>query len=286
MHLVRVNERLSTEVGLARFQKARFCAARAASGGIPVPYVSQVGTLDNGRPYSVEGWVGSGIPADTVQEGEKRIILWKKVVAEARKLLSVDLEGKDAIYRFGFDGDGPTKSWAEHCDTVLEALERDDYLGLSSGEKKQLTAALYSLDLTQYPPCLCHGDLKLDNVLVDPETLEVVAVLDWELARRVPSIVGELATMVEPAVLDIKKNAVPQSEAEREAIFAAFGGDQEQLRTDFTIFFAGDVIMNLDDYATALEDKNRPDLALIQQRRDNYVRGLEAFRAALKSSLA
>ena len=31
---------------------------------------------------------------------------------------------------------------------------------------------------------LLHGDLKFDNVLVGPETLEPVAVVDWDMATR------------------------------------------------------------------------------------------------------
>lgn len=30
--------------------------------------------------------------------------------------------------------------------------------------------------------CVVHGDFRLDNLIYDPKTLEVIAVLDWELS--------------------------------------------------------------------------------------------------------
>ncbi|MCB0331392.1 MAG: phosphotransferase, partial [Bdellovibrionales bacterium] len=250
------------------------------------PQVSQVGTLDNGQPYSIENWVYGGVPADTFEDESMRITIWKNVVAEARKLASVYLQGEQTKHSFGFNGDSPTETWAQHCDKVIRALERDTQLGLSPKEKDKLASSLRSFDLTKYPQSLCHGDLKLDNVLVHPDTLEVIAVVDWEIARLAPSIVGELATTIEPAVLDIKKNAVPQSVAERLAILAAFGGNQEDLQRDLTIFFAADVVMNLDDYASVLAEGTRPDLATMRERLGNYLRGLQPDIDNLKRFLA
>ena len=58
-------------------------------------------------------------------------------------------------------------SWSTHC---VEDLRRvaDDAQDLLDDERRA---------------CLVHSDLNAKNLLVDPETLEVTGVLDWELAH-------------------------------------------------------------------------------------------------------
>jgi aminoglycoside phosphotransferase (APT) family kinase protein len=51
----------------------------------------------------------------------------------------------------------------------------------------EVAAIVAQLRVTRPEPTrvsLIHGDLKLDNMLVDPTTLEAVAVVDWDMATR------------------------------------------------------------------------------------------------------
>jgi aminoglycoside phosphotransferase (APT) family kinase protein len=67
-------------------------------------------------------------------------------------------------------------------DSHAAALVRN---GWSDGEVAGLrdVAARAAVDLEGAAPCLVHSDLNPKNVLVDPATLRVTAVLDWEFAH-------------------------------------------------------------------------------------------------------
>ncbi|MFC8797977.1 phosphotransferase family protein [Promicromonospora sp. NPDC057138] len=67
-------------------------------------------------------------------------------------------------------------------DAHAHRLAEDDW---SDGEVASLRALAEraASDLAGAPPCLVHSDLNPKNVLVDPATLQVTGVLDWEFAH-------------------------------------------------------------------------------------------------------
>jgi hypothetical protein len=266
--LVRVNETSRPEVALGRFRKAAFCAEILESTGVPVPRVLEVGMLANGRPYSVEAWVDDAEPADEVRELERRTRYWRQLGEAMREVHAVALNGREHSYALGYDGEGPTESWEVHLAAVLPALDQDRALGLTAAQKARLVDRLERFDLQRHPLGLCHGDLKLDNVLVRGDT--VVAVLDWELARFVPAAPGEFSTTVEPAVLPSKVGAVARTREERDAFLAGLGSPDE---SDLWTFYLSDVATNLHWYPLALAS-NRPDLDVLRVRFERYVAGV------------
>lgn len=265
--MVRVNEAARPEVALGRFQKAAFCAEMAASCGVPVPRVLDVGTLANGRPYSVEAWVDDGAPADLVEDPKRRAGYWRQLGEAIREVHAVPLAGREHRYALGYDGEGPTEPWEAHLAAVVPALERDRALQLTSAQKDLLVERLVQFDLGRHPLGLCHGDLKLDNVLVRDDA--VVAVLDWELARFVPAAPGEFSTTVEPAVLPSKLGAVARTRGERDAFLAGLGSPDED---DLWTFYLSDVATNLHWYPIALA--TRPDAEVLRVRFDRYLAGV------------
>ncbi len=69
--------------------------------------------------------------------------------------------------------------WTERAVPDLTGWDGDDLAGLRSLAAD--TQAL--LDESVRRTCLVHSDLNPKNVLVDPETLEVTGLLDWEFAH-------------------------------------------------------------------------------------------------------
>ena len=77
-----------------------------------------------------------------------------------------------------FDGADDLPAWVEHHRPVLgHWATRDlDALGEVAADAQDL------LDSVERR-CVVHGDLNPKNLLLDPETLEVTGVLDWEFAH-------------------------------------------------------------------------------------------------------
>jgi hypothetical protein len=273
--LVRVNETSRAEVALGRFRKAAFCAEVAASCGVPVPDVLAVGTLPNGRPYSVERWVDDADPADEITDADRRARIWLQLGAAIGRVHAVALAGREHEYALGYDGEGPTLTWDAQLAAVLPAIDADRSLGLTPGQKARAVAALQAFDLARHPLGLCHGDLKLDNVLVRGD--DVVAIVDWELARYVPAVPGEFSTAVEPAVLPSKIGAVARTPAERDAFRRGLGGPDE---ADLWTFYLSDVATNLRWYPVALAS-DRPDVEVLRERFSRYLAGVREDLAAL-----
>jgi aminoglycoside phosphotransferase (APT) family kinase protein len=282
--LVRINERHRPEVARSRFEKASFCADLLRSEDIPIPRVVEVGLLPNGRPYSIEEWLQSGVVADTVREETGRCAIWHDLGQMTCRWSCADLHGAEKELQLGFDGDSPTQSWTDHVADLAEAIEREMLLGLTEWQKSALLSRLHDFDLMQYPHGLCHGDLKLDNVLVDPANGKIAAVLDWEFARFVPRFVGEFSTSFEPAVSENKRFAVARTAAERDAFARGCGLCLHDIEEAFLIFYAGDIFMNLEFYARAVSSP-RPDRDQLVLRRDNYLNGIRDDVSAITSLL-
>lgn len=272
--MVRVNEVAAAHVALGRFRKAAFAAEVAQACGLPVPDVLAVGTLPNGRPYSVERWVDDAEPADRIDDVDLRSRIWRQLGAALRKVHATPLGGREQRYALGYDGEGPTEPWDQHLAAVLPVLTADRTLGLTDRQKMRLTTALSGFDLGRNPLGLCHGDLKLDNVLVRGDT--VVAILDWELARYVPAAAGEFSTSVEPAVLPSKIPAVGRTPAERDALRRGLGSPDE---ADLWTFYLSDVATNLRWFPVALA--SRPDREILKERFDRYLAGVREDLAPL-----
>jgi len=82
----------------------------------------------------------------------------------------------------GFGGFNPTRpDWRSFfelfADEMLTECERN--LGLPREEGDRIRAALRAVPLDDPIIVWCHGDLQPEHVLVDPETDDVVAIVDW-----------------------------------------------------------------------------------------------------------
>jgi kanamycin kinase len=143
-----------------------------ATWGFPVPEVVETGAAD-GLSWLVTGAV-PGVPAAGPWEPAARTNVLDAVADLAAQLHSVPA-GRCPI-------DRTLAVTLPRCRLAVElaTVDLDDlderHLGWTAED------LLAELDATPVPPeedvVVCHGDLSLDNILIDPDTLTVTGILD------------------------------------------------------------------------------------------------------------
>ena len=161
---------------------------RLVRGLVPVPEVLEVRRADP----------GSGLPALLVTSfvpGTRADELLPTLAADDRARLGArlggllaDLGGMPMLRPGPFvDGDLTIGSFGDVDGLpAFVELHRDRLAGLARAELAGLRAVAVEAQAlldTVTRSCLVHSDLNPKNLLVDPRTLEVAAVLDWEFAH-------------------------------------------------------------------------------------------------------
>ena len=152
-------------------------------GLVPVPEVLEVRreVADAGQPgLLVTSWM-PGVPGDRVvadldDAGLARLGAAMGSVAATLAGMPMVRPGPyvDTDLRIGAFPEGGLDEWVEQL--VHWTPEERQVLAPVAGEAQDLLDAVGRA-------CLVHSDLNPKNVLVDPVTLEVTAVLDWEFAH-------------------------------------------------------------------------------------------------------
>ena len=124
--------------------------------------------------------IGGEVPSDIRERGGPGIgrRLTAQLVGTMASLHALDPEGVglgDLGRPEGFVG-RQVEGWARRCTAAFGGDEP-----AASGP---ILAYLRASQPAASRVALLHGDLKFDNVLVGPETLEPVAVVDWDMATR------------------------------------------------------------------------------------------------------
>ena len=153
-------------------------------GLLPVPAVLDVRReqAGDGRPgLLVTSWMpgerGDLVVAHLDESGLRRLGASMGRVAAVLAGMPMLRPGpfEDAELRLGRFRDVDLPGWVDTCLTRWSGADRS----------RLATVADHAQDLldTEARACLVHSDLNPKNVLVDPESLEVTAVLDWEFAH-------------------------------------------------------------------------------------------------------
>ena len=281
---IKVNIKHPLEVAQARLQKVCFCSDLLRQAGFPVPAIVATGELPDNRPYLIEEWQ-PGVAADTLRCEVARCKVWNNLGRMAARWSLLELGSAAQRMCMGFDPDAPTRTWASHVEQLIPAIERDEVLEFSALQKSRLITRLRDLPLERYPRGLCHANLQLDNVMVDPDRLEITAVLDWELARYVPRFLGECSTSFDPPLGNDKEFAVARSTAERLAFTSGWGLSPDGYHQDLLVFYASDILVTLGCYERALTYRNPAGREEVNRLRNLYIRGIQTDLAELRSLL-
>jgi aminoglycoside phosphotransferase (APT) family kinase protein len=162
------------------FLKEQWAMEQAKQQGVPVPEVLEVGTETIPLPYMVSRKV-VGIEATYHPKRDE-------IIGEMGRLTALIHKISTSGFGHTFDWSGNKLSrketWAEYLRRELKLEERLEqmqrYKMLSAGQSKGLRSVLIKIESWDASPVLNHGDMRLKNVIVDPDKVKIAAVLDWE----------------------------------------------------------------------------------------------------------
>lgn len=255
--IVRTNDD-ATKIGDYLKEQWAMNAARAA--GVPTPHVLEVGNFADGRPYMIT----EHVPGNDGRCAADRLALLETLGRHAKRLHTVRTRGFGPVFDWSGNRLSRHAGWANWLAAGFQVERRLDVLLRHRMIDRQQLARLRRVAATMVkwrkPAALQHGDLRLKNVLVDPEDGRLVAILDWETAISSPAPFWDLSLALHDLGID-----------EKEAFLAGYGVKRAALSAalPFIRFF------NVLNYAHAIES------AAAKKKTDR----LEWFRVRLNGQL-
>jgi len=169
--------RLNDESELKRFEKEAWCMERALKAGIPSPKLVDLGVVNNSA-YMILSFVAGKNGKEIVADNCK---VWNKIGTYAKKINSISTSGfgENVVAPGVFSG-----SWEKYLKYNIESLCPKDEL-LKLGVISQRQSELIKEEFTrlrdkQFNFALVHGDLSLENVIVNGEDITLI---DWGCAE-------------------------------------------------------------------------------------------------------
>lgn len=169
--------RLNNESDFPRFKKEAWCLETATRQGILSPKLLDFGVKDD-CAFMVLEYI-PGLNGKDIKEDKSRI--WKKIGEYAKKINSV------STYGFGERLVSPgsfADTWDRYLDYNISSLnENDKLLGLKVLTPENLNVVkdrFVSLKEKELKFGLIHGDLSLENVIVDNAKITLI---DWGVAQ-------------------------------------------------------------------------------------------------------
>ncbi len=154
---------------LAAVERARAITDRLRELGLPVPAYILAGVLPDGRAYWLQTEL-PGRPPTTLSESQLRQLL-DLIELQAGQAISPEQDWSGYVVAVVFEGEsGWAGSLRDHSHGTREVLARLERLVAGKRAAVHRTADIV------------HGDLVLDNVLVDAGRIS--GIVDWDAAGR------------------------------------------------------------------------------------------------------
>jgi hygromycin-B 4-O-kinase len=187
------------------YLKELWATARAREAGVPVPAVLEVGNEAAPFPYMVVE-KAEGVEATAHPD---RLAILHELGEVAARIHSIRTSGYGEV----FDWSGNTLSrcerWPQWLSDEYEADARIQTLirlkALDNAAAGRLRAQVEAMKRWRRPPALQHGDLRLKNVLVEPDSGRIVALLDWEHCVSAPPPIWDLSVALHDLGIDEKQ---------------------------------------------------------------------------------
>lgn len=178
-------------------------AARAV--GVPTPRVLEVGSFADGRPYMISERV-HGIEG---RLAPKRLDLLEQMGQAAAKLHTVRTHGFGSVFDWSTNTLSKHGTWAGYLAKGFGTKARIDILArqrmLTPKQAHWLEHSMAAFARCREPPVLHHGDLRLKNVIVDPASGRIAALIDWEGCASMPGPAWDLSLALHDLGIDGKE---------------------------------------------------------------------------------
>lgn len=196
--------RLNDEVEQARFNKEAWCLEEALKRDIPSPRLVRVG-IKNNTAYMILSYVTGNNGKEIVKDKEK---IWQIIGTYAKKINQISTIGfsENMIAPGNF-----SDTWERYLSYNIDSLcQSDRLLSLGTIDGKQSTllkTRFLELKEKRFNFGLIHGDLSLENVIVEGDK---VTLIDWGVAES--TVVPHLE------IIDLLQNQI----SDKDPFFASF----------------------------------------------------------------
>lgn len=220
------------------YLKEQWAMDQARDAGVPTPRVLEVGNDEHGHAYLIAEQV-QGLPGTQVVD---RAALLQQLGRCAARLHRVPTRGFGPVFDWSNNRLSKHAQWGHWLDEEFQAARRIQLLrrlgGLPAAALPALEEAVEAMRRWRKPPVLHHGDLRLKNAIVAPDSGELQALIDWEDCLSAPAPYWDLSI----ALHDLGPD-------EREAFLDGYGLSPAAFERAAPFLRA----LNLLNYAAALE---------------------------------
>jgi aminoglycoside phosphotransferase (APT) family kinase protein len=242
------------------YLKEHWSMEAARRQGIPVPRVLEIGNFADGRAYMIQEVV-TGVDGRLAAD---RLGVLEQLGRFAARLHSIRTHGFGPVFDWSENTLSRHASWAAYLRSGFDVGSRLQTLQkhrmLDGRQAKSIASAMHAVAQWRKRGVLHHGDLRLKNVIVDPATSRIVALIDWDNATSQPGPYWDLSIALHELGID-----------EKEAFLGGYGMSAQALAAAVPFLR----LFNTLNYASAV--------AAAAQRGDR--RRLEWFRLRLAGGL-
>lgn len=239
-------------------------AARAA--GVPTPRVLEVGNVAAGDPYMISERI-HGVDGCEVHD---RLKLLETLGQTAAVVHGVRTHDFGAVFDWSGNRLSRYEGWSEwlklgfDVEGRLQILRHHGVLDFEQTKRLRETAA--AMTRWRKPPVLHHGDLRLKNTIVDPDSGRLLALIDWESSMSSPAPYWDLAVALHDLGID-----------EKEAFLTGYGLSARSIAAALPFIR----LFNVLNYAKPVEGAAATDdVAGLARYRLRLKGGLELYEAA------
>lgn len=180
--------------GVLDYEKEDWSMRKAAGCGVPVSTVRGIGYHD-GHSYMIQDLL-PGVNGASISDPAGRLAIWRQLGNFSSLLGDVRCSG----YGWSLNKDSERfscESWSAFIAQAEAQALGDPSMnaGVFTRAQREKLRGLFEILANMDPqPVLCHGDIGPSNCIVDPETLKINGIIDWEMAVAAPGAHASLVS--------------------------------------------------------------------------------------------